>query len=430
VTGSHGQGHDHSGTALAAHAAHAGPSSQAAAPAENGVTGSGGEAYHVKAPADAERVAGPRRVPERTIPVPAGLDDTETTLIAAPYSPFWNLAPADAVAWQAIQQERAEASVPALAALRTRLGVAIEAATFGGVNGYLLSPNDLDESRSGRLVFYLHGGGYVLGQGESGTLEATLMAAYGGYRVLCVDYRLAPQAPYPAALDDAAAAWRAVIGEIDPTDIAVAGISAGGGLALALLLRLKAENRSLPAALALGSPWSDMTKTGDSYATNEWLDNVLVSYDGYLSRAGHLYAGGQDLRQPGLSPIYGDLQSLPPAALFTGTRDLFLSNTVRTHRKLREAGVTAELHVFDGMAHAQYALHANAPATTHTYGEMAKFFDRYLGLGALIAENDRRSIGGTDPQRKRSARYRDSLDSNISTADELRDNNVHLGDGR
>lgn len=323
--------------------------------------------------------AGLRRVPSRDIPVPLGLDAAETALIAGPYSPFWNLAPADAAAWQEIQQARAVASAPVLASLRARFGVAMVPVSFGGVSAFLLTPNGLIESRSARIVFYLHGGGYVLGQGESGTLEAVLMAAYSGYIVLCVDYCLAPQAPYPAALNDAAAAWRALTGEFDPANIAVAGISAGGGLALALMLRLKAEGWSLPAALALGSPWSDMTRTGDSYATNEWLDNVLVSYDGYLSRAGRLYASEYDLRRPELSPIYGDFSSLPPSTLFTGTRDLFLSNTVRTHRKLREAGVEAELHVFDGLAHAQYALNADAPATVHTYSEIAHFFDKHLG---------------------------------------------------
>ena len=356
----------------------AAPLSQLAVFAEQTVIGPSDATANVETPADGNSVAGARRVPAKVIPLPGELDPAERALIAGPYSPFWNLAPEDAAAWRAIQQDRAKACAPLLASLRTQFNVSVAAASHGGVNGYLLSPNDLAKSRSGQLVFYLHGGGYVLGQGESGTLEAILMAAYSGYRVLCVDYSLAPQAPYPAALDDAVAAWCALIKDVAPNQIAVAGISAGGGLALALMLRLKDEQKPLPAALALGSPWSDMTKTGDSYATNEWLDNVLVSYDGYLGRAGRLYAGDHDLNRPELSPIYGDFAGFPPATLFTGTRDLFLSNTVRTHRKLRETGVAAELHVFDGLAHAQFALHAEAAATAHTYHEMALFFARYL----------------------------------------------------
>ena len=143
-----------------------------------------------------------------------------------------------------------------------------------------------------------------------------------------------------------------------------------------------------------------MTRTGDSYETNQWLDNVLVSHDGYLSRAARLYADGRDLGGPELSPIYGDLGGLPPAILLTGTRDLFLSNTVRTHRKLREAQVEAALHVFEGMSHAADLVRFHADAayvwdtcataietlfkasgasvTRTACGEIARFFDRRL----------------------------------------------------
>ncbi len=102
------------------------------------------------------------------------------------------------------------------------------------------------------------------------------------------------------------------------------------------------------------SPWSDLTETGDSYQANEWIDNVLVSYKGYLGRAALLYAHGRNLRDPELSPIYGNVVGFPPAILIAGTRDLFLSNAVRMHRKLRSAGLRAELHVWEGMPHAGF----------------------------------------------------------------------------
>ena len=136
---------------------------------------------------------------------------------------------------------------------------------------------------------------------------------------------------------------------------------------------------SLPAAIAPGTPWSDMTDRGDTYKTNEWLDNILISYDGYLTHAARLYANGHDLRDPQLSPIYGDFHGFPPAILTSGTRDLFLSNTVRTHRKLRQAGVEAELQVFEGMSHAQYLLDPYAPETKEAFTEIARFFDVHLG---------------------------------------------------
>ncbi len=328
--------------------------------------------------AEANRTAGPRQVPSRVIPVPAGLDAADAALIAAPYSPFWNLAPPDAAAWHEFQRDWASNVVPALAAIRTRFEVSIEPTVVGGVGAYVLAPTHVPGPHRNQLVFLLHGGGYVLGGGESGTAEAALLAAYGGYKVLSVDYRLAPDAPYPAALDDACAAWQAVMETTDPRSVAVGGVSAGGGLALSLMLRIKERGLPLPAAVSLGSPWSDMTRTGDSYETNEWLDNVLVSHDGYLSRAARLYAGGRDLHEPGLSPIYGDLDGLPPTILLTGTRDLFLSNTVRTHRKLRDVGVDAELQVYEGLSHAQYALNPDATVTKNAYGEITRFFGKHL----------------------------------------------------
>jgi monoterpene epsilon-lactone hydrolase len=206
-----------------------------------------------------------------------------------------------------------------------------------------------------------------------------LMAGFGGFKVISFDYRMPPDHPYPAAMDDAMAVWKAALKMQKPHNMAIFGTSTGGGMTLAMILRAKAEHLPLPAAIAPGTPWSDLTETGDSYKTNEWLDNVLVSYRGYLTRAVQLYANGHDLKDPQLSPIYGDFHGFPPAILTTGTRDLFLSNTVRTHRKLREAGVEAELMVFEGMSHAQYLFNADAPETKEAFVEIARFLDAHLG---------------------------------------------------
>jgi acetyl esterase/lipase len=149
-------------------------------------------------------------------------------------------------------------------------------------------------------------------------------------------------------------------------------------MTLALMLRAKAEGVPLPAAIAPGTPWSDLTETGDSYKTNEWLDNILVSYNGYLVHAARLYAHGHDLKDPQLSQIYGDFHGLPPAILTSGTRDLFLSNTVRTHRKLREAGVEAQLQVFEGMSHAYYTIDPFTPEAREAFDEIGLFLSAHL----------------------------------------------------
>jgi len=323
---------------------------------------------------------GPRSLPARVIPVPqADMSPATQALAAAPYRvPAWNANPPDDAAWRVLVAKLADAALPALAKAREQLGVTMEATTVGGVKAFMFTPRTLPEAHRNQLIFNIHGGGYVYGPGESGTAEAMLTAAYGGYRVLAIDYRMPPDAPYPAAMDDAMAAWRAVVATTDPRRIGVVGTSTGGGMALALMLRAKAEGVKLPGAIAPGTPWADLTEVGDSYKANEWLDNVLVSYSGYLGHAAKLYAAGHDMRDPQLSPIYGDFTGLPPAILTTGTRDLFLSNTVRTHRKLRRAGVEADLNVYEGLSHAQYLFDPAAPETKEVFGDIAAFFDRHL----------------------------------------------------
>jgi epsilon-lactone hydrolase len=201
---------------------------------------------------------------------------------------------------------------------------------------------------------------------------------HGHIKVISVDYRMPPDFPYPAAMDDAMAVYREVLKTTDAKHIGIFGTSTGGGMTLAMVLRAKAEGLPIPAAIAPGTPWSDMTKTGDSYFTNDMVDNVLVSNEGWLGEAAKLYANGHDLKDPMLSPIYGDLHGFPPTILTTGTRDLFLSNTVRVHRKLREAGVTADLIVFEGMSHAQYLFAADAPESQEHFAEVGAFFGRFL----------------------------------------------------
>jgi monoterpene epsilon-lactone hydrolase len=146
-----------------------------------------------------------------------------------------------------------------------------------------------------------------------------------------------------------------------------------------MVLRAKQEGLALPGAIASGTPMSDLTGRGDTFVTNAMLDNVLVAYGVSCDRRAALYAAGHDLKDPLLSPVYGDMHGFPPAILTTGTRDLLLSNTVRVHRKLREAGVVAVLEVFEGQSHAQYLRDVNAPETKEAFGEIALFFDKHLG---------------------------------------------------
>jgi epsilon-lactone hydrolase len=158
--------------------------------------------------------------------------------------------------------------------------------------------------------------------------------------------------------------------ERSPDNVFVAGASAGGNLAAALLLRAKDEGLPMPAALVLLSPEVDLTESGDSFHTNLGIDHVLAP----LMHVNLLYAGGHDLADPYLSPLFGDVTGFPPTFIQTGTRDLFLSNSARMHRKLRASGVEAELHVFEAMPHGGFG---GAPEDLEVGVEVQRFLGRY-----------------------------------------------------
>lgn len=300
-------------------------------------------------------------------------------LIGGPYPAHFNAAPKNAAEWKELINRRAAPTIAAIPALKEKMGVTVEPVTIAGVKAFVVTPNNLPARNRHRLLMHVHGGGYVFGPGESALPEAILLASFGGFKVVSVDYRMPPDFPYPAAMDDAMAVWKELVRTNKPKNMAVFGTSTGGAMTLSLVLRARTEGVPLPGAIAPGTPWSDIAKIGDSYETNEWVDNVLVTWDGWLGRAAKLYAGGTDLKDPQLSPIYGDFHGFPPAILTTGTRDLFLSNTVRTHRKLRRAGVEADLNVYEGQSHAQYGYNPDAPETKEAFTDIARFFDRHLG---------------------------------------------------
>jgi len=320
-----------------------------------------------------------RDLPARTIPVPDTVSPQMQQLIASPLTPTWNVIPKTAEEWKAQVDAGATATLRGLPALRDALHVKVEPITLGGVKAHLLTPADIPPQNRNRLLVHVHGGCFVSFPGESGTGEAIFMAGFGRFKVISVDYRMPPDHPYPAALDDAMAAWKAAIRMAEPKNMAIFGSSAGGNLTLAMVLRARQENLPLPAAIAPGTPMSDLTNAGDTFRTNAMLDNVLVAPDASCDKRAALYTAGRDLKDPLLSPVYGDMRGFPPAILTSGTRDLLLSSTVRVHRKLRQAGVEAVLQVFEGQSHAQFYRDVNAPETKEAFEEIARFFDRHLG---------------------------------------------------
>ncbi len=330
------------------------------------------------APAQAQALPKALDVPARTLPVPTDVSPQMQAIIGRPVSPAWRQIPHTEAEWAARATQSSAAGLAALPGLRERLGVKVEKAVMGGVPVFVVTPEKIAAGNANRLLIQIHGGCYVLNGGEAATSEAILMAGLGGFKVIAIDYHMPPAAYFPAALDDVIAVWQAALKTHDARHMGVVGSSAGGALTLEMVLRARQLNLPLPAAIAPGTPMADLTGAGDSFQTNALVDNVLISPEGFCDPAAQFYAHGHDLHDPLLSPIYGDLHGFPPAILTTGTRDLLLSNTVRTHRKLRQAGVEAQLQVFEGQSHAQYMRDDQAPETRDAFGEIAAFFDKHL----------------------------------------------------
>jgi epsilon-lactone hydrolase len=320
-----------------------------------------------------------REVPARALPAPDTVSPQLQKIVGAPLNPLWNVIPSSNDEWKKQIKGIEDASLKTLPGLREQLGVKVEPTTIDGVKAYIVAPETIAPENRNRLLVHVHGGCYASFAGESGTAEAIYMAGFGKFKIISVDYRTPPDHPYPAALDDAMTVWKAAVKMADPKNIAIFGSSAGGALTLSMVLRAEQDGLPLPAAIAPGTPMSDLTGSGDTFRTNAMVDNVLVAYGANCDKRAALYANGHDLKDPMLSPLFGDMHGFPPTILTSGTRDLLLSNTVRVHRKLRQAGVEAVLEVYEGLAHAQYYRDVTAPETKEAFAEIAQFFDKHLG---------------------------------------------------
>ena len=201
-----------------------------------------------------------------------------------------------------------------------------------------------------QIILYCHGGGYTSGSlGYSRPLAAKLCHA-SGRETLCFEYRLAPEHPYPAAVDDAVRVWDYLMHQgYGARDIVVAGDSAGGNLALVLLHRLKAEGRQLPARLVLFSPWTDMTASGESYTQRAELDPTITME--YVQAVRTAYAGGADLKDPMLSPLFGDFTGFPPTLIQVGSNELLYSDAERLRDRMRATGALCRLEEWTEMWH-------------------------------------------------------------------------------
>jgi len=256
----------------------------------------------------------------------------------------------------------------ALAAGRSK----VETRTIGGVVCHVGTPDTAD----GRVYLFIHGGAFVFGGGDYAKMWGGLLADRMGVSTVSVDYRMPPDHPFPAAPQDCLAVYRALIETHDPRRIVIGGSSAGANLAAALMLMIRDQGLPAPAGLVLLTPEVDLTEAGDTLRTNVLLD---VTLKGPLPECNALYAAGHDLTDPYLSPLYGEMTGFPPTLVQAGTRDVLLSNAALIHRKLRKAGVQAELHVWEAMPHGGFGNFGfgDVPENAEIDDEVRRFIDRH-----------------------------------------------------
>ncbi len=259
-------------------------------------------------------------------------------------------APDDLAGWRDIQDARIVARAPRAARTVARFGATYEEIEIGGVPVLEITP----EHRVSKTKFgvFLHGGAYVSNSARTAIAGAAQFAQATGLSVFSIDYSLAPHVKWQHVTDEVVSVLAGLVeAGVDSDDIVVFGESAGASLAAGSVLKMRDQGMSMPAALILWSPWSDISETGDTYVT---LRNAepFYTYEHYLRSAALAYADAADHRHPYVSPVYGDYtKGFPPTLIQGGTKEIFLSNFIRHYQAIDQAGQRVKLDLYEGMPH-------------------------------------------------------------------------------
>jgi len=256
--------------------------------------------------------------------------------------------------------------------IRTRITnrIVVDPVRFGAIGGEAVQPRRLDGA--GRTILYLHGGGYYFGSSLGYRAITFALADAARARVVTPDYRRAPEHPFPAALEDAVAAVRGLYASgVSANDLVVCGDSAGGGLALSVLTRLRDAGEPLPACAALFSPWTDLAATGESLRRNGRCDPLF--HAGCIAADARHYLGGEDPRNPEVSPLYADLAGLPPLLIQVSRTEVLLDDSLRLARRARSSGVETRCEMWTDLPHVWHLQHGLLPEAGAAIGEAARF---------------------------------------------------------
>jgi acetyl esterase/lipase len=287
-------------------------------------------------------------------------------------------APDDMEGWKRFYQNRENDLEPRVISALKQYEPTLTERKLGGIPVLDIKPKGWKESR--KLLVYLHGGAYTMASAHSSLMKSAFAADATGYRVVSVDYTVAPRAKWQKITDEVIAVVQALIKEGHALkDIGMFGDSAGGGMAPGVTLKMRDQKLGMPAAVILWSPWSDITETGDTYVTLKNAEPTYL-YDKILKPSADAYADPKDQKHPYVSPVYGDYsKGFPPTLIQGGTKEIFLSNFVRQYQALDAAGQTVKLDLYEGMPHVFQGQLPDAPESRLAMTKMKKFLLQHLG---------------------------------------------------
>lgn len=281
--------------------------------------------------------------------------------------------PPDGSRIEQFRRDSAEYFQPRVDRALSRYDISVESTIISGIPCLEVTPN---VAKVRGVVLHFFGGGFVCGSAYENLLIAAPICQYSAAKIVLPEYRLSPENLWPDAIEDCFAVYKELQDRLSGISLAISGDSAGGNLGLAISLRAYRENVALPAALALLSPWCDLTNQGDSLETNDGRDPTLTR--AWLNEAAKLYASAADLSQPTLSPIFASYPSeFPPVMITTGTRDLLMSQSVKLERQLRDAAVECTIRIWDNLWHV-FEYYDELPESETSLEEIAQFLSVHL----------------------------------------------------
>ena len=280
--------------------------------------------------------------------------------------------------WKAVQQKIEQKRAAANAEVVKKYQPEITPRKLGGVPVLDIKPKGWQES--GEVLVYTHGGAYTMYSARSRLMSAVPMAGETGFRVISVDYTLAPVGKWQEVTDQVVTVIQTLIKEGHSLkEIAVYGESAGGGLAAGTVLKLRDKGLGMPAAVVLWSPWADITETGDTYTTLQQAD-PLLNYPKNLKHCADAYADPADQKHPYVSPVYGDYsKGFPPTLIQAGTKEIFVSIAIRQYQAIDTAGIPVKLDLYEGMWHIFQVFNYELPESKLARKKVKAFLQQHVG---------------------------------------------------